>query len=268
MSVVKVFAMSPSTTLNFTISGTEGPVLIFLHFWGGSSLTYNQVISNLSQEFRCIAVDFRGWGSSTGPQTAEAYSINHLASDIETLIPKLGIEEFVLVGHSMGGKVAQLIAGRKRVKALKGVVLIAPAPPTPLILPAEMKEQQLVAYSSPQSAEFVVRNVLSSSPLNEKLVAMPVEDMMKANEFAKAAWPNYAMAEDILEDVKRISVPVLIIAGGVDRIETAERLTSEVLRNVEGAKMVTVDGSGHLLPIEAPSQVSGLVKNFVGQIGI
>lgn len=66
-----------------------------------------------------------------------------LVSDIETLIPKLDIKNFVLVGYSMGGKVAQLIAGRNLVKGLKGVVLLALAPPTPFELPLDMKEQQI-----------------------------------------------------------------------------------------------------------------------------
>lgn len=164
----------------------------------------------------------------------------------------------------MGGKVAQLIAGRGNVKGLKGVVLIAPAPPTPLVLPTEMKEQQLLAYSSPESAEFVVRNVLSSSKLSNEVVKILVEDMMKGNAFAKAAWPSYAMAEDILEDAKKIDVPVLVIAGREDRVETEERVRQEVVRNVKGSKLVIVEGSGHLLPVEAPEEVSRLIREFLG----
>jgi 3-oxoadipate enol-lactonase len=266
MSQAKDFHISPDTTLHVTISGDLGPALIFLHFWGGSSRTYSQVISNLSPHFRCIAIDFRGWGTSTGPQRSDAYSIKDLANDIENLIPKLDIKEFVLVGHSMGGKVAQLIAGRGQVKGLKGVVLIAPAPPTPLALSPEMKKQQLVAYSSPQSAEFVVRNVLSSSKLDDEVVSMLVEDMVKGNEFARAAWPAYAMAENVVKDVKNIDVPVLVISGEMDRVETSERLKSEVLGNVRGAEMVTVKDSGHLLLAEAPAEVSRLVKVFARKI--
>ena len=162
----------------------------------------------------------------------------------------------------MGGKVAQLIAGRGQVKRLKGVVLLAPAPPTPLVLPPEMKEQQRVAYSSPQSAEHVLRNVLSSSQLSRETVAMLVEDMIKGNELAKAAWPNYAMAEDIVEDARKINLPVLVIAGALDRVETRERLEGEVLGNLKGAEMVFVEGVGHLLPVEAPGEVARFVEEF------
>jgi len=263
----KVFSISSESIIQVTISGTIDPTLIFLHFWGGSSCTFAQVTSILSPYYRCIAVDFRGWGASTGPQNPDRYRIQDLAQDIEALILELDIKDVILVGHSMGGKVAQLIAGRGRVKELKGVVLIAPAPPTPLELPSDMKEQQLVAYSSPQSAEFVIRNVLSSSKLDKKLVSMLVGDMMRGNDFAKAAWPAYGMAEDILTEAKKIDIPVLVIAAQEDRVETIEKLQKEVMKYVKTAEMVVVEASGHLLPVEAPVEVSRLVREFVERIG-
>ena len=191
-----------------------------------------------------------------------------LALDIEALIPKLGVHNFILVGHSMGGKVAQLVAGQGLVKGLKGLVLVGPAPPTSLELPADMKKQQMDAYSSMQSAEFVARNVLSSSALSDETVEMLVEDMVKGNEFAKLGWPNYAMAEDLVIESRKINVPVLVIAGELDRIEPLGRLKAEVLGNIQGSEIVVVLGSGHLLPVEAPEQVAKHVAAFVEKLGV
>lgn len=186
--------------------------------------------------------------------------------DLEALIQKFDMNHVFLVGHSMGGKIAQLVAGRGLVQGLRGLVLIAPAPPTPLELPPNMKEQQLSAYSNAESADFVVRNVLSSSSLSEATVAMLVEDMLKGNQFAKSAWPSYAMAENIVASANKIQVPVLVIAGGLDKVEPTARLKSEVLGNIEKAEMVVVEGSGHLLPLEAPSQVAQHIESFVGKL--
>jgi 3-oxoadipate enol-lactonase len=222
--------------------------------------------SRLSPNFHCMAVDFRGWGSSTGPKDPASYSTHQLATDIETLIPKLGIQDFILIGHSMGGKVSQLIAGRNLVNGLKGVVLIAPAPPTPFELPGDMKEQQLTAYSSAGSAEFVAKNVLSTSQLSDETVSILVEDMLKGNEYAKAAWPEYAMGEDIVEQASRINVPVLVIGGGKDLVEPVERLRKEVLGRICGAELVVIEESGHLLPVEAPALVVSNIGNFVEKI--
>lgn len=267
MSNSKLYSINPSTSLHVTISGspTNTPSLIFLHFWGGSLRTYSQVIKHLPTQ-HCIAIDFRGWGDSTGPQSPDAYSIHDLASDIETLIPKLDIQDFIFIGHSMGGKVAQLLAGRNVFGDLfKGVVLLAPAPPTPLQLPGNMREQQRTAYATSESADFVVRNVLTGKSLSDEVVQMLVQDMLKGNKFAREAWPEYGMGENIVEDVENIDVPVLVIGGEKDRVESVEKLRKEVLGIVRG-NMVVVKGSGHLLPVEAPDEVAELIRKFVVKI--
>jgi 3-oxoadipate enol-lactonase len=269
MQQSRIYQVDSSTSLYVTSSGTPDalkPTLIFLHFWGGSSRTYTATISHLSPSLHCIAVDFRGWGSSTGPETPAAYSIYQLATDVEALIPKLDVQDFILVGHSMGGKVAQLIAGRSVVKGLKGVVLIAPAPPTPFELPSNMKEQQLTAYSSAESAEFVARNVLSASNLSDETISSLVKDMMKGNKFAKAAWPEYAMAEDIVDQAEKINVPVLVVGGEKDVVEPVGRLRKEVLGKIQGAELVVIEGSGHLLPVEKSTLVAGSIEHFVAKI--
>jgi len=270
MSHSEIYEITTSTRLNVVFSGSRGPTLIFLHFWGGSSRTFSPITTILSSQFRTIAVDFRGWGESTGPQTADAYSILDLASDIETLITRLALEEFILVGHSMGGKVVQLIAGRGLTKGLKGIVLLAPAPPSPLVIPVDMKTTQMSAYSTPESAEFVVRNVLSASPLTDETIAMLVADIMKGNNYASMAWPVYAMLEDIVAEVKKSKVPVLVVAAELDKIEPIERLRSEVLENSVEAdtEMVVVKGSGHLLPVESPLEVSKCIEGFVRKVTV
>jgi pimeloyl-ACP methyl ester carboxylesterase len=252
MSTSKIYNISPSTSLHVTTSGspTNTPSLIFLHFWGGSSRTYSQITKRLPSQ-HCIAIDFRGWGESTGPQSPDGYSIHDLTFDIEALISKLNLKDFILVGHSMGGKVAQLLAGRNIFASqLKGVVLIAPAPPTPLHLPDDMRKQQRAAYSASESAEFVVRNVFSAKSLSDEMVQMLVQDMLKGNKFAREAWPQYGIGEDIVGDARKIAVPLLVIGGEKGMVETVEKMRREVLGVVRG-EMVVVEGAGHLLPVEA-----------------
>lgn len=166
----------------------------------------------------------------------------------------------------MGGKVSQLIAGRNQTRRLKGVVLLAPAPPMPFSLPPDMKKQQISAYSSHQSAEFVVRNALSSSEISDEIVLALVEDMLKGNEFATRAWPAYAMAEDVVIEARNITVPVLVIGGELDKVEPIERLEGKVLGNISGAELVVIKGSGHLLPVEVPEQVASHIGEFVRKV--
>src|SRR5712691_1108190 len=82
-------------------------------------------------------------GSPTKPLAG--YKLADLADEALSLVKTLGIKQYVLVGHSMGGKVAQLIASR-RPENLVGLILVAPAQPTPRHNPDEVREQQLHAY--------------------------------------------------------------------------------------------------------------------------
>jgi 3-oxoadipate enol-lactonase len=238
--------INPDTTIYYLAGGSgTGPTLIFLHFWGGSSKTYSSVLSALPYQ-KTLAIDFRGWGHSIGPPTPSAYSVLDHAKDVESLIQKLQIKKYILIGHSMGAKVAQLIAGRNQNPGLKGLILLAPAPPTPLILPEDMKEQQISAYSCPEAAEFVVRNVLTSSPVSDQQVKSLVEDMLKGNEYAKKAWPAYAMGEDM--------------------VELLENVRKEVLGNIMGAELKILEGNGHLVLVEKPEEVAELIAGFVGSL--
>jgi pimeloyl-ACP methyl ester carboxylesterase len=97
-------------TLNVADTGAGEPTLIFLHYWGGSAQTWRAVTSRLSGHFRCVAYDQRGWGTSDAP--ADGYSIGNLADDATLLIRALKVDRYLLIGHSMGGKVVQLLASR------------------------------------------------------------------------------------------------------------------------------------------------------------
>lgn len=97
---------------------------------------------------------------------------------------------------------------------------------------------------------------------------MLVADIMKGNSYASAAWPVYAMLEDIVADVKKITVPVRIVAAELDKLEPIERLRSEVVENLVEADtdMVVVKGSGHLIPVEAPLEVAKCIEGFVNKM--
>ncbi|RBQ80882.1 hypothetical protein FVER53590_10563 [Fusarium verticillioides] len=241
----------------------DHPTIIFLHFWGGSSKTWSPVNGLIALSFPTVRLDFRGWGSSTGPTDETEYSILKLAQDVEQVIEQLELHNYIIVGHSMGAKVAQAIAGRKLVSGLAGLVLLCPAPPTPLMLPEEMRDQQISAYNNTQNAEFVARNVLTAKPLPDGTIEGIVEDMLKGNPSAKAAWPRYAMIEDIQELCKRISIPSIVVAGAKDQVEPVARVKAEVGGNISVAKFLVLDKVGHLAPLEAPKEVAEIIYNFV-----
>jgi pimeloyl-ACP methyl ester carboxylesterase len=248
------------------------PTLIFLHIWGGSSKTFNQVIEILSPLYPTIGVSLRGWGASTGPDQSDAYKVADFASDVEAVIQKLELKSVVLIGHSMGGKVSMAVAGRHILPAgvLKGLALVGPAPPGPVHLPdPSMKEAQIHAFDNIENAEGVIRAVLSApGNLTDEVIKAIAEDMVRGNKWAKYSWPAYGMEDDIRNLFDQIEVPVVVLAGQNDILEPIERMRTDIRDKINAmpngkASLVVVEGSGHLMPFEKPSEVAFAVKEFL-----
>ncbi|WP_232316664.1 alpha/beta fold hydrolase [Candidatus Burkholderia verschuerenii] len=151
------------TRIHVAQRGSGALALVFLHYYGGSSRTWDEVAKALPDRYRLVATDHRGWGDSDAP--AHGYRIADLANDAEGVIDALDLKRYVLVGHSMGGKVAQLIASR-RPTGLEGLVLVAPSPPSPMLLSDEERATLTGAYRSRESVEFVIDHVLTAKPLD------------------------------------------------------------------------------------------------------
>ena len=239
--------------------GAEPAALVFLHYWGGSSRTWHHVAKALAKDFRTVAVDQRGWGRSDKPD--HGYDIPCLADDARGVIEALGLDRYVLVGHSMGGKVAQLLASRRPL-GLEGLVLVAPSPPVPMNLPLDVRQGMVAAYASRDSIITTVTQVLAGTPLNSDDLEMVVSDSLRGAAAAKAAWPLAASQEDISSVVGNITVPTLVISGEEDRVDPPAVLKRELLSRIPQARLSLLSGIGHLSPLEAPGDVTRLIRTF------
>ena len=91
--------------------GVKEPTLAFIHYVGGTGRTWDLVAEQLSERHRCVAPDLRGWGGSD--KDATSFDLHTQADDIAAIVQSLGLSQYILVGHSMGGKIAQILAARR-----------------------------------------------------------------------------------------------------------------------------------------------------------
>jgi pimeloyl-ACP methyl ester carboxylesterase len=240
--------------------GTGSPTLVFLHYWGGSRRTWSGVIAQLSNRRRCIAVDLRGWGKSD--RSIDDYSPFAQAADVEGLIDALKLKDYVLVGHSMGGKIAQIMAGR-RPNGLRSVVLVGTAPPTPLLVPEEQKRMMMNSYTTPEGIVDALK-IISHRSLTIEQRLQVTEDSLGGAAGAKLTWVSQGMLLDIARLTAAITVPVCVIVGSEDQVEREAALRDALLPLVPQAKFETIKGVGHLSPIEGPQEVAQAISNFLG----
>lgn len=237
--------------------GVGVPALVFLHYWGGSSRTWRHVVDALSPEFRTVTIDQRGWGQSDKPETG--YTLTDLADDAQSVIAALQLEQYILVGHSMGGKVAQLVASR-RPEGLAGLALIAPATPTPLHMPEDARAGMVQAYATRESVVATVHQVLAPHGLAPDDLEFVIADSLAGGRAAKAAWPLAASQEDITAAVAHIDVPVIVVSGEDDRVDPPEVLRSDLLTHIPQAQLLLLPGIGHLSPLEAPADIADILR--------
>jgi pimeloyl-ACP methyl ester carboxylesterase len=242
--------------------GEGSPALVFIHYWGGSRRTWSQVIAPLSNRFRCIALDLRGWGKSD--RRADDYGLFAQADDVEGVIGALKVKDFVLVGHSMGGQIAQILAAR-RPDGLRAVVLVAPAPPTPLHAPDAQKRSMLASYTTPEGIGDALK-VIDHRPLTIAQRLQVTEDSLGGAEAAKVAWVSRGMALDISKQTASITVPVCVIVGSADLVEKEAALREALLPLVPHARFETIEGVGHLSPLEGLHEVAEAISDFLADL--
>ncbi len=113
--------------LNFQLFGESGPALILVHGLFGSIANWRGVARELSKDFKVYVVDQRNHGDS--PQ-ANTMSYRDMADDLDAFIASLQLRDFVLCGHSMGGKAAMVYAlsDYASVKEMRSLIVLDIAP--------------------------------------------------------------------------------------------------------------------------------------------
>lgn len=245
--------------LNVIEKGEGQLALVFLHYWGGSSRTWSQVIRKLEHGFYCIAYDQKGAGLSEAPATG--YTLEESAKDVITLIHQLGLTDYVLIGHSMGAKIVQLVASTQP-RGLLAIILVGPAPPSPLILPEPLRTMVVHAYDNEENIRKTIEQ-LTLIPLSMDIQKLIVEDSLRVSEGLKKAWPDEISHQDISDAVTRIRVPCLVIGGINDPEDPEKHNKRELVTKIKGAQLALVPAVGHLLPLEAPEVLADHIRSFL-----
>jgi N-formylmaleamate deformylase len=245
--------------ISYLRTGGDKPPLIALHGLTGSGACWTLLARALEDRFDVIMPDARGHGGSSAP--SHGYLYRDLAYDVIGLINALGLTAPVLLGHSMGGMTAAVVASKVGT-AIAGVVLADPTFLTP--------ERQREVYESDVAEQhrrllgLDRRDVLAEARQRHphrpiELVELMTDARLQTNigAFEVLTPPNPGYRELI----GATSVPILLVIGdnGVVSIETARelqelnpRLRYEVIANV-----------GHGLPYDKPDELAAAVRSFL-----
>ncbi len=239
---------------------SEAPTLVLLHFFGSSRREWIETGVALASDFRVLSIDTPGYGEANA---IGGYSVAEMADAFSKTIAEMRLKRFVLVGHSMTGKIAAVLA-RRSLPGLEKLVLLTASPPSPEpIAPADRATMLAQAVPTRADAEHYIRDN-SSLPLRRDVFERAVEDRLRANPAAWRAWLETGSREDWSGQVGTLSLPTLVIAAEKDKSLGPAVQRELTMPHFSKARLEVVAGCGHLVPMEAPEKLTGLLREFAG----
>lgn len=237
-------------------SGAESAAtMLFLHGAGGASV-WLPFMDTLAQQFNLLVPEHPGFGDSDTPDWL--HRVDDLAYYYLDLLEELKLKQVHLVGHSLGGWTAAALAV-KDCSRLRSLTLISAAG-----VHVRGVERIDNFMGNPEQT---LRGLIHDQSLADQLLAMEVSaeerERQLKNRFttAKLVWSPRSYDPHLPKWLHRVRVPTQLIWGDHDGL-FPPRIGEEYQRLIPGAKLVMLEGCGHLPPIEQADKTAGLVVDF------
>lgn len=258
---------SPSSVLSadgvpihYEVHGSGEPALVFVHGWSCDRTYWDEQLPHFSERYATVTIDLAGHGESGIER--EVWSMKAFGQDVVAVVEKLGLEEVVLVGHSMGGLVvaeAALLLG-DRVKVVVGADTFGD-------VSGRISDEQLEAFLQPFRDDFgsATRELVHSnffvSTSDTAFIERIAEDMATATPEVGTGsllgylnWYNHE-SEDSFRD---LHVPVRLINSDYNptNVDAGREATSSF-------EVVLMSGVGHFVMMEDPDTFNRLLGAIV-----
>lgn len=250
----------------------QGPPVVFAHGLLADKEMFRAQIDSLKARYRCISIDLRGHGASSGP--AEPFTLEQQAEEVGKLIRSLGIERAACIGLSQGAMTFMRLA-LSDPDLVGALVLIDTSADVenPESLP-QYQELAVALRDLPdderQGVVDVVQAILYGQTWREQIATpdqleheariMLGHDRHAFYQSAQAVFDR----EDLRTELAAISCPVLVVVGEED-VATPPEKAEEIRDAIPGAKLVRIKQAGHHCPIEQPEQVTDALDAFLAE---
>lgn len=249
--------------MHYLRTGGALPPVVLLHGLMGSGACWTPLARALEGECDVVMPDARGHGGSSAPSSGYRYE-DH-ADDVVGLIRALELSRPVLLGHSMGGMTAAVVASRGAA-VLRGLVLVDPTFLS-LVMQREVRDSDvadqhrsaLVLSQADLVAQGLARHPRRAPELIALQAAARLETRMAAFDVLTPLNPAY---RDV---VRAIGVPTLLVIGDRSPVVTPTMATELAALNPH-LHVAQVPDAGHGLPFDQPDQLSTVVGAFLREV--
>lgn len=251
------FVETPSGRIRYAQRAGEGAPVLFIHGFGGDLDNWLFNIDALSGSGPVYALDLPGHGGSV--KTIAKPGLDSLAAAVVAFMDALKLSAAHLVGHSMGGAVAGLVA-LQQPRLVRSLTLISPAGLGPEINAKYI--DGFVAAESRRDLKPVLQYLFADAGLVSRSM---VEDLLKYKRLdgvqaalrglAAALFQDGRQVRSLAGDLGRLTLPIQVIWGARDAI-----IPSAHAKALPNARVEIIEAAGHMVQMEAAGRVNELIK--------
>ena len=261
--------------LYFEETGSGHPV-IFVHEFAGDLRSFEPQMRHFGKRYRAIAFNARGFPPSDVPTNASSYSQARAADDIVAVLDQIGVAKAHIVGLSMGGFATLHFGIRNQARALSlciGGCGYGAEPDKREIFRAEaemiagaLRKDGMVAFAEryaygPTRVQFENKDPRGHAEFKRMLAEHSAIGSANTQAGVQRERPSLYT---LIEEMKRISVPTLIINGDEDWPCLLPGILMK--QNIPSAALSVMPNSGHAINIEEPEEYNRIVGDFLAQV--
>jgi len=246
--------------LHYEEAGSGDETMLFVHGWTCDLSHVAPQVEHFAGRYRCVSVDLRGHGKSDAP--AQTYTIHGFADDLAWMCAELGLTHPIVLGHSMGGLTALILAAEH-----PGLVRAAVFVDAPLLLPADALAVRRPILETFWGADYVDAAVAYA---NDRFFIDTDDPQRRAHVLeGVAAMPRHVLAsawQSILETDSLSAARALGERGTPGLYIGAARPLADLEQLRELCPQVIIAqtaGSGHFCQLEVPDQVNAMIDRFL-----
>jgi len=251
--------------------------LLLMHGFTGAKEDFGEVLDRFADAgWHAVAPDLRGHGGSSQPASEDAYDLELFADDLWALVDALGWDRLVLLGHSLGGMIAQVVATRHPSR-LRGLVLMdtSHGPPDGVdgsmldVGVAVVREQGMDALRVLQDEHAAPLETPAALRLRAERPDWEEFERRKFLSSSAAMWaamaPKMLSQADRLDSLSTLPMPVLVVVGEQD--EPFLGHSQRMAKAIPDARLVVIPDAGHSPQFENTEAWWDALTSFLEEVG-
>lgn len=242
--------------VHYTDTGS-GPEILFLHGWGASAASYNNVITSLSQKCRCVAVDFPGCGETDLPE--KPLVTDDYLDFVLKFIEKVGLDNPILVGHSHGCRVIMKLCGTGLLNPSKIVFIDGAGIKPRFNIKKEIKVKTFKTIKWFLTLPFIRNH--TEETLKKARAHFGSADYNSAPEVMRKTLVNL-VNDDMTPYLKGIKASTLLIWGENDTA-TPLYMAHQLEKTISDCGLCVIKNAGHWSFVEKPVQAIAILNSFL-----